>query len=257
MENRQILIVDDNEKDRSAMLDTLGKLYYIYEAENGMDAIEHINNNDVDLVIMAYELPDMDGIDTFLDIKALRPSIPVILTSSYLIGELILKAFRLGVRDFFKKPFQTEEIRNTVELILSYKERKAETRQNILLDNYAKKASTDISIHPGIERARVFVEENYTKPISLEQIAHQASLSRHHCSRVFKKEVGLSFAKYLTKLRVEKAKDLLRVRGLSIAQVSASVGYKELTYFERVFKKATGCSPSIYRRKVARLAATT
>ncbi|MFQ5900427.1 MAG: helix-turn-helix domain-containing protein [Thermodesulfobacteriota bacterium] len=253
MEYHHLLIAEDHPQNSKALLDALGEDYYLHEVRNSMEAIEYINNNDVDLVIMAYELPDIDGIETFMDIKALRPSLPVILTSSYLIGELILKAFRLGVRDFFKKPFQAEEVRDTVELILSYKkETQKESRSNVLLERYVNRPSVGTSIHSGIEKARMFLEENYTNSISLEQIANQASLSRHHCSRVFKKEIGISFSKYLTRLRVEKAKELLIQKGMSITKISSLVGYNEITYFERVFKKMTGLTPSTYRRKIFR-----
>ena len=67
-------------------------------------------------------------------------------------------------------------------------------------------------------------------------------------STLFKKETGQNFLDYLTELRISKAKELLCGETLSVQDVAETVGYSDLKYFSRLFKKATGVSPSDYKK---------
>lgn len=93
-----------------------------------------------------------------------------------------------------------------------------------------------------------YIHDNYAKELSLQDIARQIYLSPDYFSRLFKKEVGCTYAEYLTKVRVETAKSLLSNPGLSIAEVARKVGYHDPNYFSRVFRKVVGVSPSDYRQ---------
>ncbi|WP_078551771.1 response regulator [Bacillus alkalicellulosilyticus] len=95
--------------------------------------------------------------------------------------------------------------------------------------------------------AKQFMAENYKKPITLEEVAEQVELTPQYFSKIFKTRVGSSFIDYLTALRVETAKELMRTKKVSVKEVCYEVGYKDPNYFSRVFKKHTGMSPSDYR----------
>jgi AraC-like DNA-binding protein len=96
--------------------------------------------------------------------------------------------------------------------------------------------------------AKRFIETHYNEPdLSLEKVAGRAGFSRSHFSRLFRKEFGSTFADYLAGLRLEAARRLLRDTSNSIAQVALASGFADPDYFCRVFKKATGMSPSAFR----------
>ena len=85
--------------------------------------------------------------------------------------------------------------------------------------------------------------------VTLEQLADYFHYTPEHTSRLIKRATGQSFMQLLTSMRVENAKQLLRDTTLSVAEVSAAVGYESGEHFIRTFRKNTGCTPSEYRRR--------
>jgi len=94
-----------------------------------------------------------------------------------------------------------------------------------------------------------YIDDCYMSDVSLEQIAEKVSLSPGYFSRVFKKEMGQGFVKYLTTYRLEKAKEKLVGSNMKIVDICKSVGIPDLSYFCFVFRKQTGLSPDEYRKK--------
>lgn len=98
-----------------------------------------------------------------------------------------------------------------------------------------------------VKKAVAFLSENYDKDISLQEIANTISLSPHYFSRLFKTITGLNFVDYLTEIRISQAKQLLRQTSMMISEVAEKVGYRDASYFTRVFVKTVGTSPREYR----------
>jgi len=98
-----------------------------------------------------------------------------------------------------------------------------------------------------ILEAQRFVINNYFNHISLNTIAEYLNISPQYFSELFKKETGENFIKYLTNVRMEKAKELLNEPGIKTYEVSELVSYDNPTYFNKVFKKIVGVSPQRYR----------
>jgi two-component system response regulator YesN len=98
-----------------------------------------------------------------------------------------------------------------------------------------------------INRAKVWIKEHYRKELSMEQAADYVNLSPFYFSKLFKKHVGETFIDYLTRLRIEEAKELISNELLSLKEVCYEVGYNDPNYFSRVFKKVAGMSPTEYR----------
>lgn len=98
-----------------------------------------------------------------------------------------------------------------------------------------------------IKKAMVFIENNYSKQISLTDIADAVNLNSSYLSRLFKKETSLSVTEYLTQFRLEKAKELLKNSSLRLRDIAENVGFNDISYFSNTFKKYTGMSPTEYR----------
>lgn len=99
-----------------------------------------------------------------------------------------------------------------------------------------------------LQRAQAFILAHYTESLSLEQVAEQVALSPTYFSRVFKQTMGCTFVEYLTRVRLEEARHLLRTTTLSLAEISYTVGYQSPNYFSEVFKAVEGITASSYRR---------
>ncbi|NLL46865.1 MAG: AraC family transcriptional regulator [Clostridiales bacterium] len=92
-----------------------------------------------------------------------------------------------------------------------------------------------------------YVKSNYSKKISLDDVAKHVYLSRSYLSSVFKNETGYSLFNYINRVRVEKSKLYLLDNSISLVDVAALCGFEDQSYFTKVFKKATGVSPKKYR----------
>lgn len=101
-----------------------------------------------------------------------------------------------------------------------------------------------------IKRAKEFIHANHTEDISLEDVAKYVNASVFYFCKMFKKYTGLNFTDYLSRLRIERAKNLLLNPNIKICDIAYEVGFQSLTHFNRVFRKITGLSPSEYRDKL-------
>lgn len=98
-----------------------------------------------------------------------------------------------------------------------------------------------------VVRAQNYIQENYQKDLSLDEVSRKMDLSPYYFSKLFKEETGSNFVEYVTNLRIGKAKELLIKDGMSMKEICASVGYSDPNYFSRIFKKNTGVTPTEYR----------
>ncbi|NEW09188.1 helix-turn-helix domain-containing protein [Paenibacillus sp. SYP-B3998] len=94
-----------------------------------------------------------------------------------------------------------------------------------------------------IEEIREYIDRSFTEPITLESISTQFFVSKEHLSRTFKQKFGSTVMDYIITQRIEKAKKLLQDPLISIKYAAEMVGYSDLTYFHRMFKKITGMTP--------------
>ncbi|MEY8389356.1 response regulator [Oscillospiraceae bacterium 38-13] len=99
-----------------------------------------------------------------------------------------------------------------------------------------------------IRMAKQFIQENYGQNITLEDVCGAVGFSSAYFSALFKKETGEGFSKYLTQVRIDQAKKLLRETGLSVSEVCESVGYSDRKHFTQTFHKMTGVTPAEFRR---------
>ncbi|SHI51514.1 helix-turn-helix domain-containing protein [Desulfofundulus thermosubterraneus] len=100
-----------------------------------------------------------------------------------------------------------------------------------------------------IRRVKELISKNYTKPITLTQVARQVHLSPAYLSRLFKQRTGQSFIDYLTQVRLNEAKALLLAGEKTIDQIASAVGFNNNSYFTAVFKKREGVTPSEFRQR--------
>ncbi len=99
-----------------------------------------------------------------------------------------------------------------------------------------------------INKAKQYIDNNYMKELTLDDVSRIVNISSYYFSKMFKEETGENFIDYLTKLRIEAAKKLLKTTNKSMKEISLEVGYSDPNYFSRNFKKYTGKTPTDYAR---------
>ena len=121
------------------------------------------------------------------------------------------------------------------------------TNYNRFIMEYLKLKYKEDNILDMTYNAKLYIEDNYMNPnLDLAEVASTCSLNPYYFSTKFKKEAGLSFKEYLTKVRIVAAENLLRTTNMKLLDISAQVGYNNVEHFNRVFKKSNGVSPREY-----------
>lgn len=92
-----------------------------------------------------------------------------------------------------------------------------------------------------------YLEKNYYKKVTLEEVAEYVNISPFYLSKIFKKCTGINFIDYLTDLKIEKAKELLENTDMPVINIAIELSFNEPNYFTRVFRKISGMTPSNYR----------
>lgn len=110
------------------------------------------------------------------------------------------------------------------------------------ITNKREERSNDV-----IEASKKYIEDNFTKNITLEDVSMEVNISTYYLSRIFKEATGRNFIDYLTGLRIEKAKELLSTTQYSMKEICSMSGYVDPNYFSKIFKKIVGVTPTEYR----------
>lgn len=103
--------------------------------------------------------------------------------------------------------------------------------------------------HRKVDEVASYIIGHYDNRLSLEMIADHFYVNKCYLSRIFKEVSGFTVNEYINMIRIRRARELLSGSSMSITEVSESVGYENITYFERVFNQYTQTSPSRYRKQ--------
>lgn len=103
---------------------------------------------------------------------------------------------------------------------------------------------------PMVTKAKAYIEEHQADDLSLGEVARAVNASVFYFCKVFKRATGINFTEYVSRVRIEKAKNLALNPNLRISEIAFAVGFQSLTHFNRVFKKITGMSPTAYRAQL-------
>ncbi|MBO4617019.1 MAG: response regulator [Lachnospiraceae bacterium] len=110
------------------------------------------------------------------------------------------------------------------------------------ISNKKTESSNDV-----VEASKAYIEANYTKNITLDDVSMAVNISSYYLSRIFKESTGENFIDYLTKLRIVRAKELLSTTQYSMKEICQMAGYSDPNYFSKSFKKNVGVTPTEYR----------
>lgn len=251
MECMVLIIADERDHGFYRTLSFGQKSMEIYPSKRLSECMKNCRA-DIILLDCNYELES--GLTSLKNIKEAWPTIPVIFLADISFEEAVLKAFKNGARDFFKKPVSIPELQDTVKGLLKIRRKSKETRSAFMKVRgvdpkklFRKKTQLQsVDLHKAIR----FVEEHLPDVIHLDRVAREANTSRYHLCRFFKKRVGISPMKFVTYMRLEKAKELLGRSDLTISAVASEVGLNDASSFIKLFKRFTGMTPTGYKKSL-------
>ena len=142
------------------------------------------------------------------------------------------------------------EIRDINNVLSSVESNKEYLKKVLTTAIDLREAVSRKKYHSLLEEAKSYIQQHYDDVnISLNSVAASVNLSPNHFSSIFSQEMGKTFVEYLTSVRMEKAKELLRTSSLKSAEIASDVGYKYARYFCYLFKKNQDCTPKEYRQR--------
>ncbi len=216
------------------------------------NAIVFTQQNRSDLILLDCGFDVENGLQLLKELKGFHPRTPIIFLADSGSDDIVLKAFKKGARDFFKKPVNIFELQETVNGIISVKKEAKENRHPfrnfINPEELLRKVTTNQPVT--LIRAIRYIDLNFQKKISLEELANEANVSKYHFCRLFKKHIGISPMKFVLSKKIIKAKELLRRENLNISMVAAEVGFNDISSFIEQFKKFTGITPTNYKKSL-------
>jgi excisionase family DNA binding protein len=114
-----VLVVDDEEAVREVIADSLAsKQRDVLTAQSGEEALEIVKKHAVDVVLLDLSMPGLNGVDTFREIHALRPSLPVVIVTGYPDSDLMARALEIGPFTMISKPVDQSQLQKTVDRIV-------------------------------------------------------------------------------------------------------------------------------------------
>ncbi|MGB0744399.1 MAG: PocR ligand-binding domain-containing protein [Opitutales bacterium] len=161
-------------------------------------------------------------------------------------AEVNLKALEEAY--FQTKVFDPEQYDAMLRLLATFAEHLA-TISNSIEPEVAEHPSTKLRAGdpPLVGNAKRYIQDRFQEKISLDEAARAVNASTRHFCKVFKEATGLTFTDYLTRVRVEKAKNLLQNPHLRVSEIAFETGFDSISQFNRSFKRITGLAPTQFR----------
>ena len=259
--DQTILLVKDNSNLQDYIYFILASQFNIIVAGNGQEALDYLNSSydnpsilRPDLIVSDVMMPFMDGFQFVAKLKvdAKFNQIPVIMLTARADVRDKLKALRIGVDDYLLKPIHEDELKVRIDKLLT----NYGSRSSSVLEGKKAQAPLSEFSKEDMEWLAMFedyISVHYTKQIlNVSRIAHDMAMSESSLLRKLKQLTGLSPARYLQEVRLEKARSYLNTRTFnSVSKVALEVGYSDPKTFSRNFKSRYGKSPSEYLRQLA------
>ncbi len=235
-QNKTILIVDDDPGTlelHARILRGHSATYHLLKARNGREALMLLRQTHVDLVLLDLRMPELDGfgvLEAMWEGEVTRHTPVIVLTAQVLNESDMARLDHEVVRVLEKGLFGVGEMLAHVEESLARSHTPVSDQQRVA------------------RRALAYFNTYFAEPdVSQESAAFSLGVSEDFLRDCFRKETGVTPIVYLNRCRVNQAKALLVSSRQSLAEVARAVGVSDRKYFERVFQREVGVSPSAYR----------
>lgn len=243
-----ILLVEDNSDLRTQLRESLGNQYRIFEAVDGLAGEKKAREVIPDLIITDLMMPKMDGRELCKRIRSNEDTshIPIIMLTAKDTVDDKIGGLQTGVDDYISKPFQMTELRARISNLIRQRE--------VLKERFSREISlepSEITVTPLDEKIlmkAIEIVEAHMKDedFSLEIFRQELNLSRSSLARKLHALTGQSPTEFIRTIRLKRAASLLDQHFGSVTEVAFEVGFNNLSYFNRSFKKQFGESPTAY-----------
>lgn len=240
-----MLIVDDNEEMLNFLSSSFSNQYYILTAEDGMEALEKLRENDVTLIVSDWMMPRMDGVEFC---KALRSDqaishIPFVLLTAKTDLNSKIEGMDCGADAYIEKPFSVQYLEACIKNLLDLR--------NLLRQKFSKMPMVPLNSiasnsmdNKFLTRINEIIEQNFSNPeLSVDFLAEELCISRSGLFVKIKTLAHVTPNELIQIVRLKKAAALLSENKYRINEICYMVGFNNPSYFAKCFQKQFGIKP--------------
>ena len=210
--------------------------------------VEQLDRDPPDAVCFDFDYPDQESLQLMLDLKDTHRSVPMLMVTLQHSEKLAVWAFRSKLVDYLVKPVPQVDIDRCHSMLLEIGRAKsdqkarsvARTDSGVPADITAGTRTIDKAFLPAIYH----VAQNFDKKIQNDEVANLCAMSPFRFSRGFREVFGISFREYLIRYRLRQACHLLKNPNATVTDVAFAVGFNDVSYFSKMFKRHFRVSPT-------------
>lgn len=260
------VIIDDEPWIRSCIRNmipwnTLG-FACLGEAGNGREALSLCKQVRPQIALTDIEMPGLHGLAFIEELRKIAPETEVVIISGYDEFAYAQRACALGVVEYLLKPIEEEDLLRVMRAIktriehakmtqkdLELRQEALDRLQESLIGTFELSQPAESTGNPRIDKALAIMASSFSENISLESIAERVFMNPSYFSDVFHQLVGTTFTDHLTNIRIEAAKQALCAPEVRVKDAATLAGFSSSNYFSRVFRKATGMTPTMWQEQ--------
>ena len=250
----RLLLIEDNRDVAAYLISILEKDYQVVTAEDGQAGIEKALELIPDIIISDVMMPRKDGFEVCraLKLDERTSHIPIILLTAKAEEEAKIQGLKTGADAYLMKPFNREELFVRLEKLLELRKQ--------LQKKYAQAGTTSTADSPPstteptlddlfMQKFQQAIEKNMGQAdFGIDGLCKMLSMSRTQLYRKAKALTGESPARFIQKVQLNKARELLQTTELNVSEIAYEVGFTDPAYFSRAFNKEFGAPPSSLRK---------
>ena len=200
-----------------------------------------------------FDYPDISGLRLLSATRRRYPSYPILMLTEQHSEDLAVWAFRERVSDYLVKPISELQAKRTLDALTRVlRPPSSEALRRVEISNvplplegrFRAHNNQQLALRPAIN----YVEAHFRTKINAGKVARLCGMSPSYFSRAFRTAYGITFQEYLMRLRTREACRLLKNPNASVTDVAYTVGFNDVSYFGRMFKRYYNMSPSDYRQ---------
>lgn len=261
--NIHVAVVEDDQDMMLQLREELGSYFIIDAYMDGKSAIDGIHEHIPALILCDVMLPGIDGYEVVRQVRADKKlkSLPIILLTALEDDDHQIKGYKAGADDYMTKPCNYRILLTRMAQLIMWNKvetKKAEDENKEIEKEENKMAEPDNKVIVSvadkhfIDNVTAIMTSHIADPqFTIDDIAAIMRVGRTKLYGKVKDLTGMSPNKYFTKMKMEKAAELLSDSSLNIGEIGFQIGIQEQSYFYRTFKSYYGVAPSTYRKNLA------
>lgn len=246
-----ILFIDDNRDLRELIQHIFNKRYQILTAESGLEGLDLIKNNPVDIIICDVMMPQMNGLEFCRQIKKdLQTNhIPIIMLTAKNTPDDQIECYKAGAESYIAKPFEMKILQARINNLLDARElcqQSFRSKMEVNISNLDYRNPDELFLNDAIQCVERHIQES---DFDIVQMASELHISRSTLSRKCRVIAGCTPLEFVRNIKLKYACALLKNKSVNISDIAYSTGFSSPKYFTKCFKEEFNMTPTEYQNQ--------